>query len=44
MGAVFSLMSGSGSTVFGLFKDNSEFENIKKYYQTQYSNYFIFHD
>ena len=43
-GAVFSLMSGSGSTVFGLFKDDANFKQILNYYQINFPNYFIYHD
>lgn len=35
-GACLSLMSGSGSTVFGLFDDLSEAENVKKHLPGEY--------
>lgn len=35
-GAEFSLMTGSGSTVFGLFTDEEEFNNAYKYFKNKY--------
>lgn len=47
-GAVLSLMSGSGSTVFALFENNEKnqttFNNINSYFTNNYPNYYIYFD
>lgn len=40
LGAVKSLMSGSGPTVFGIFKDDENFEKAYKYFKNKYTNTF----
>lgn len=41
LGALGSLMSGSGSSVFGIFENERELEKAKKELKTKYPNYLI---
>lgn len=40
-GAVASLMSGSGSAVFGIFEDNNDLSKVSEYFQKKYPHVFI---
>lgn len=41
LGAEFSMMSGSGPTVFGFFKDNKTAKNAKKYFDKKFNQVII---
>ena len=41
MGALFSMMSGSGPTVFGIFDDEEKAKNCEKYFKSKYDEVFL---
>lgn len=40
-GAVKAMMSGSGSTLFGIFKDEEDLNRVYQYFRTMYPDYFV---